>query len=126
MQTRKATLFLASAALLMTAACKKVTDFRYKTSCTQCKVTYYDEDGKLVSQEAHTGSFEKEISVPRFNPIMVAVQSTVCPNAGACDSSLFVNDVITIELWKGSEKICGDTSTGKKLQAVTCNYVWPK
>ncbi|MGQ3014342.1 MAG: hypothetical protein ACT6QS_11590 [Flavobacteriales bacterium] len=123
---KKAILFLA---LGMTAsgfmACKKTTAFSYKASCsTACKVSYYDSDGNFVARSGFGTSFEQDIAALEFQPVQVAVQSSVCPETGACDSSLFLNDEIRVELWKGDEKICEQSTSGKPLQAVSCKYKW--
>ena len=132
MRTCKTTLLLSSLALLL-SACKKETSFTYKASCEDCLISYYDESGNLVSRESHQGSFEKEISVAQFSPVMIAVKSSKCPESSVtlpasttCDSALFVNDVIMIELWKSGEKVFADTSMGKPEQALSHSYIWQK
>jgi hypothetical protein len=133
MRTCKTTLLLASLAILLLSACKKETSFTYKASCDDCLISYYDESGNFVSREAHQGSFEKEISVVEFSPVMIAVKSSKCPESTVtlpasttCDSTLFVNDVIMIELWRSGEKIFADTSMGKPEQAISHSYIWQK
>jgi|GEM_PF-1041493 len=133
MRTCKTPLLLSSLALLMFSACKKETSFTYKAICDDCQISYYDESGNFVSREALQGSFEKEISVVEFSPVMIAVKSAKCPETSVttptsttCDSALFVNDVIMIELWKSGEKIFADTSTGKPEQALSHSYIWQK
>ncbi len=47
------------------AALQKETKFKYKATCNQCRISYYDEAGNFVDKEPHAGTFEKEISVPQ-------------------------------------------------------------
>lgn len=118
-------LIMALAGLLSMTSCKKETAFTYKATCNQCRISYYDENGNFVSKEPHQGSFEKKISVPQFGNVMVAVQSQMYLDSAAANP-IFATDVIMVELFKEGERICSDTATGKKLQAVTCSYSWPK
>lgn len=126
MMHKKTILFLAIAlAGSAFTACKKTTGFTYKASCsTSCKVSYYDSEGGFVSRSDIGTTFEQSIEALQFQPVQVAIQSSVCPQTGACDSSLFLNDAIRVELWKGDEKICEQEASGKALQAVSCKYVW--
>lgn len=125
MKTKILPLFLAGLTGLGLASCKKKTAFTYKAGCsTACKVSYYDSEGSFVARTDAGTSFELDIEAGQFQPVQVAVQSSVCPETGACDSSLFLSDAIYVELWKGDEKICEESSTGKALQAVTCKYTW--
>lgn len=121
MRTRRTTLFLASSALLMFTACKKEIPFSYKASCNRCVVSYYDADQKFIGKETHEGTFEKEISVAEFTPVMIAVQSSVT------DPADLVTDRVYVELKRSGKVVCSDSSSnGKKFQAVSCEYVWPK
>lgn len=123
---RKTILFLTSAVLILFAACKKETKFTYKATCNECVISYYDEAGNFVDKEPHTGTFEKEISVPQFSPVMVAVQSSAYPDSAA-NNPIFLTDVVTTELLMKGNVVCQDTSSGgKKFQAATCAYVWEK
>jgi hypothetical protein len=110
---------------LFIAGCKKTVSFTYKASCTECKVSYYDEKGFFIAQQPAAGIFEKQMEVPEFSNIMIAVQSSVHPDSAA-GNPIFASDVIWVQLYKGNELICSDTAVGKKLQAVTCAYSWPK
>lgn len=125
--------FVAFSIVLFFAACKKTTSFTYKATCTDCKISYYDENGNFISREDHQGSFEKEISVKEFSPVMIAVRSSACPentvttlNSTTCDSALFVNDVLMVYVLKAGEQIFGDTVSGKPLQAISYNHDWQK
>lgn len=123
---RKTLLFLASATVCLFAACKKTTKFTYKAACNECRISYYDEGGNFVNKEPHTGSFELEITVPQFAPVMLAVQSTAYPDS-ATNSPIFLTDVVTTELQREGEMVCQDTSSGgKKFQAASCSYTWEK
>lgn len=122
---RKTILFLAAATVLPFSACKKTSTFKYKATCIDCVVSYYDENGNFVQKEPHQGTFEKEITIARFAEVMVAVQSQVYLDSAATNP-VFAGDAITVELWKDGDKVCGDDATGKKLQAITCGYSWPK
>jgi hypothetical protein len=105
--------------------CKKTESFTYKAFCTECKISYYDEKGFFVAQEPASGNFEKQLDVPEFANIMIALQSAVHLDSAA-GNPIFNSDVVRVELYKGSDLVCSDTSVGKKLQAVTCSYSWPK
>lgn len=123
---RKTILLAVSAVVCLFAACKKETKFKYKATCNQCRISYYDEAGNFVDKEPHTGTFEKEISVPQFSPVMLAVQSTAYPDS-ATNSPIFLTDVVMTELVREGETICSDTSEGgKKFQAASCSYTWEK
>lgn len=114
------------AAVSFLAACKKETKFKYRTTCNECRVSYYDGSGNFVDKEPHTGTFELEISVPQFSPVMVAVQSTAYPDS-AVDNPVFLTDVVTSELERAGDVICTDSSKGgKKFQAASCTYAWQK
>ena len=83
MTARKLTLLTASAAVLSLYACKKTSDFTYKAACTDCVISYYDENGNFIQEEPHQGNFEKQITVPRFGNVMIAVQSRVYPDSAS-------------------------------------------
>lgn len=117
---------LVCAAVSFLAACKKETKFKYRTTCNQCRISYYDESGNFVSKEPHTGTFELEISVPQFSPVMVAVQSTAYPDSAA-NSPVFLTDMVTAELQREGKTVDTDSSeSGKKFQAASCSYDWQK
>jgi hypothetical protein len=133
MKTPNVGLFFAVCLVVSFVACKKETTFKYKATCDNCKISYYDENGTFVVREDHQGTFEKEISVEDFSPVMIAVKSSACPETTnttptttTCDSALFVNDVIMVELWKSGEQINTDTSMGKPEQAISFSYDWQK
>lgn len=126
MRIHKIALFFSVVALMSMAACKKKVNFTYKANCIDCKISYYDEEGNFVSREEHSGSFEQEVSVAEFSPIMIAVQSTAFKDSSS-NNPIFATDLISIELSKGGEVVCADTSAnGKKFQAVSCSYDWQK
>ncbi len=110
---------------LLLSGCKKTVSFTYKAFCTECKVSYYDEKGFFMAQQPAAGTFEKQMDVPEFSNIMIAVQSSVHLDSAA-GNPIFDSDVIRVELYKGKDLVCSDTAVGKKLQAVTCSYSWPK
>lgn len=124
--TPRTFLLIISGCLLLLGACKKETKFTYKATCKECRISYYDEKANFVSKELHQGSFEKEISVADFSPVMIAVQSVAYPDSGA-SAPIFLTDIVTTTLFRDGKQVGGDTSTtGKKFQAASCSYNWQK
>ncbi len=121
-------LFFASALILIgtLASCTKKTAFTYKVDCQICRISYFDSDGRFVTDEMVQNEKEIQIEIKEFEAVQIAAQSLVCPLNAACDSALFTQDSIRVELLKGSELICTQSKSGEPLQAVSCTYSWPK
>lgn len=111
---------------IVLTSCQKKHAFTYKVECSECIISYFDTDGRFVSQEALQGTKQIDIEVPQFTAVQIAAQSTICPATNPCDSSFVPEIPLKVELLKGNEVLCTQTKPGLNGEAVTCTYIWPK